>query len=249
METKGDALICRGDVLDDSMGATTCLDDIGTDGRTEGSAGSDAANVEGAESFPEGGFGWVAVLATFSGAGNALLGFVGTLTTSGVDLYAPISGALAEHFGYSVVAVIGAGLLFLGQFVASLAGPQDIWMLFLGGIMAGVGYSGCVAPAIAIPSHWFQHHLDLALGIGVSGFGAGGVVITPLTQWLVDRYGLFCPFLYIPQQVQDYSHDLGSVAISGAVCLVMYNVAYLAGQLVSSVVVGRIGAYNGLVGS
>ncbi|KXS16224.1 MFS general substrate transporter [Gonapodya prolifera JEL478] len=165
--------------------------------------------------LPEGGYGWVMVLstfiahfwvfgitnsfgiftdywtanATFPGVANTVLTFAGTVATSGVDLYNPLTGALAEHFGYNVVAIAGGVFLFLGQYVCTLAGPTDVWVLFGGGTLAGVGYSSCIATAVAIPSHWFEAKLGLALGIGLTGMGVGGAVLTPLIQWLVDTYG------------------------------------------------------------
>ncbi|KAF9337834.1 hypothetical protein BG006_002199 [Podila minutissima] len=67
--------------------------------------------------------------------------------------------------------------------------------------MFGVGASLAYYPAVAAPSHWFANKRGLATGLAVSGVGAGGSVLAPLTHWLIDRLeiqwtlrilGLFC---------------------------------------------------------
>lgn len=53
--------------------------------------------------------------------------------------------------------------------------------------MFGVGASLSYYPAVAAPSHWFVSKRGLATGLAVSGVGAGGSFLAPLTHWLIDR--------------------------------------------------------------
>ncbi|KAF9318816.1 hypothetical protein BG003_010544 [Podila horticola] len=46
-------------------------------------------------------------------------------------------------------------------------------------------------PGVAVPSQYFNRRRGLAMGIAVSGAGAGGFVLAPLTNALIDRVEVF----------------------------------------------------------
>ncbi|KAJ3311817.1 hypothetical protein HDU93_005088, partial [Gonapodya sp. JEL0774] len=60
--------------------------------------------------------------------------------------------------------------------------------------------------------------LGLAMGIGLSGLGVGGVVLTPLTQWLVDTYGWRTAMrsLSIVAGMENKSKSIQSISEAGA---------------------------------
>lgn len=125
--------------------------------------------------------------ATFPGAANTVLSFAATLTTTGMDLYGPITSQLAERYGFRLVAGIGAGLLCAGGIINSFAVYS--WTLFVGALVIGLGYSSLLAPGLGIPAHYFRKRLSLAFGLGMSGAGIGGAIIIPATQALLDNLG------------------------------------------------------------
>lgn len=133
--------------------------------------------------------------ATFPGAQNTLLAMAATLTSAGMNLYGPFTGMAAERFGYRIVACTGALFLLAGGVVNSYA--VEVWTLFVAAIIGGFGYSCLIAPAVAIPSHYFRRRLGLAIGLGMSGVGIGGVVITPVSQALLDAVGWRWAMRYI----------------------------------------------------
>lgn len=111
---------------------------------------------------------------------------------------APLSGWIADHFiraGYDVTTVrkismgIGHTLVAIGVLAASSADPH-VWLSGL--IVMGMG-SGCVGPNIytfaqtlsgsSVAGKWMG--LQNALG------NLAGVVVGPLTGWIVDRTGHF----------------------------------------------------------
>ncbi|KAI9004011.1 major facilitator superfamily domain-containing protein [Hyaloraphidium curvatum] len=162
---------------------------------------------------PEGGYGWVIVAimfiiqffvigiansvgiftgyfvanATFPGAANTLLSFSATLTQTGMNLYGPLTGNIADRVSYRLVACTGAVLLAAGGVINSFA--VYVWTLFVGGIVQGLGFSCLITPAVGLPGQYFRRRLPLAIGIGMSGLGFGGVVITPVSQALLDAVG------------------------------------------------------------
>lgn len=240
--------------------------------------------------------------AVFPGAANTLLSFASTLTTTGIDLYGPLTGLLAEKFSYRLVACTGAILVCSGGLINSFA--VSAWTLFVGGLVTGLGYSCMLAPALAIPTHYFRRRLSLAFGLGMSGSGIGGAVIIPTTAALISSLSwrwayriiaivsgvicfvagllmrtrlpkrkshplldtamfrnktywklalsvfffapvFLCPFLYIPQQIQDLGGEGG--AISGALCLALLNVFTAIGQVAAGLAMKRVGQYNLMV--
>ncbi|KXS16262.1 MFS general substrate transporter [Gonapodya prolifera JEL478] len=127
--------------------------------------------------------------ATFTGIANGALSFVATLMTVCSDLFAPLAGAIADRIGFRTVMAAGSVLVIAGQMIASTADGDSSSQLFVGALVAGLGFSFVLAPAIAIPSQWFTKRLGLATALGVSGMGVGGLVLSPITQLLLDKLG------------------------------------------------------------
>lgn len=55
--------------------------------------------------------------------------------------------------------------------------------------MFGIGSGFAFIPAVCIPSQWFTKYRGLATGIAASGYGIGGLVLSPVTQQLIDHVG------------------------------------------------------------
>ena len=58
------------------------------------------------------------------------------------------------------------------------------------GLLFGLGSSLLYIPAVTVPSFWFKRKRGLALGIGISASGIGGITFAPLTQYLLLNIGL-----------------------------------------------------------
>ncbi|KAF9428139.1 hypothetical protein BGZ94_003259 [Podila epigama] len=122
----------------------------------------------------------------FPRATASSIAFVGTTGSAVTYIAGFLAGIVADRFGFRITALFGALLMASSLILASFA--TQLWHLFLTqGIMFGIGASLAYYPAVAAPSHWFVTRRGLATGLAVSGVGAGGSVLAPLTHWLIDR--------------------------------------------------------------
>ncbi|KAI9298016.1 MFS general substrate transporter [Neoconidiobolus thromboides FSU 785] len=121
-------------------------------------------------------------------ASLSTLSFIGTLSTSLNTLLAIFTGRLADKIGYRNSALIGSVIYSLGLLLASFS--TEVWHLFLTqGVMVGIGGSVAFLPAISAPSQWFNKHIGLATGISVAGSGIGGLALSPITQYVLNKSG------------------------------------------------------------
>ncbi|KAJ3092568.1 hypothetical protein HK102_005606 [Quaeritorhiza haematococci] len=136
--------------------------------------------VEDEERFPEGGYGWVCVLASFlvhivtigvqaiygvyqqfytesqvfPGSSNLAIAFVGSVTQAGLPLFAIPAGRMADLFGYRLICFIGGVGILVSLVLASFATERGI-----------------------------------ATGLAVSGSGVGGLIMGPVTRILIEKLG------------------------------------------------------------
>ncbi|CAO3571432.1 unnamed protein product [Mortierella alpina] len=116
------------------------------------------------------------------------LAWVGTLNVVGMDLTGPITGQIADHFGYRLSAFAGA--LIMGASLVATSFSNKVWQLYLfQGIMYGLGASLAFFPSLSLPSQWFKRRRGFATGIAVAGGGFGGLVISPATTAMFDKIG------------------------------------------------------------
>lgn len=88
----------------------------------------------------------------------------------------------------SVAAVLfGTGLLLAGAGCKS----EQLWLLYLGyGVFGGIGIGfGYITP-IATLMQWFPERRGLATGIAIMGFGFAALICGPVSQVLMERWGV-----------------------------------------------------------
>jgi OFA family oxalate/formate antiporter-like MFS transporter len=92
------------------------------------------------------------------------------------------AGKIQDRIGPKKTAISGAFLLLIGMYVAAKA--QTLAQFVLGfGVLSGIGiYTAYVCP-IATCVKWFPDKRGLITGLAVAGFGAGGLVFTPLANY------------------------------------------------------------------
>ncbi|KAF9952782.1 hypothetical protein BGZ72_005910, partial [Mortierella alpina] len=116
------------------------------------------------------------------------LAWVGTLNVVGMDLTGPVTGQIADHFGYRLSAFAGA--LIMGASLIATSFSTKVWQLYLfQGIIYGLGASLAFFPSLSLPSQWFKRRRGFATGIAVAGGGFGGLVISPATTAMFDKIG------------------------------------------------------------
>ncbi|KAF9337464.1 hypothetical protein BGZ91_009453 [Linnemannia elongata] len=98
-------------------------------------------------------------------------------------------GRFADMVGYRVSAVLGAVIMGAGMIGASFA--KSLSTLYIcQGVILGVGSSLVYLPAVSCPAHWFERYRSIAIGVVVCGSGLGGLVLGPLTQYLITAVGV-----------------------------------------------------------
>ncbi len=105
-------------------------------------------------------------------------------------LSAPLAlwaGPLIERFGVRRLTI--AGLIIEALALASVAGATELWQIYALRALAGLGK---VLFAITIPvilGQWFSRRFGIALALSFAGWSLGGLLMAPLTQWLIDDAG------------------------------------------------------------
>lgn len=107
-----------------------------------------------------------------------------------------IAGRIQDKLGPRLIASIGGVLLGLGLFIASRA--TSLTMFVLGfSIVGGIGIGAAYVCPIATCVKWFPDKRGLITGLAVAGFGAGGLVFTPVAKSLIASSGVMGTFLYL----------------------------------------------------
>ncbi|KAI8897002.1 major facilitator superfamily domain-containing protein [Globomyces pollinis-pini] len=166
--------------------------------------------------FPEGGYGWVIVLASFmihvvtigipgsfgvfqeiytndphfNGSRSPVdIALIGSCGTGGLGLLAIPAGFFIDKFGYRFLCVFGGSCIILSGFLAASA--TEYWQLLLSqGVLFGIGCSLAFYPGLTIISHYFSKRKGLAIGIAVSGSGLGGLAVAPLLRYSISHFGV-----------------------------------------------------------
>ena len=155
-------------------------------------------------------YGWILVAAVFfvlavsSGIGfynasvilNAATIELGTSVGSvsgATGLFFAISGLTGFAFAkrldtvdirwfFATGGLVGAAALIGLRWVTSVGGLYIFFGLF------GVGFSlAGLVPATTLVTRWFDRRRSVALSVASTGLSMGGIVVTPISAWLIDR--------------------------------------------------------------
>jgi len=104
-------------------------------------------------------------------------------------------GILSDRISPRAVTAIGGAILSLGLFLTSMLGPAHSWLIYLTyGVCAGVGVGFAYSAPLNCIQKWFPHRRGFATGISVCAFGLSTVVLGPLIEMLISRYGVTSTF-------------------------------------------------------
>ena len=99
-----------------------------------------------------------------------------------------LAGRLVETWGPRRTGILGALLVGLGWVSARFS--PNIWVLtFLYGVVAGAGVGVAYGCPIAVAGRWFPDRRGLAVGLTLAGFGASALIVAPIMNALIARFG------------------------------------------------------------
>jgi MFS family permease len=104
------------------------------------------------------------------------------------------AGKLQAKYGGKIIASVGGILTGLGLILSSVF-QSTLGMCISFGVFSGsgigIGYAA-VTPAVV---KWFpENKKGVITGIVVSGFGLSTIYMAPLTNWMINRFGIFSAF-------------------------------------------------------
>ncbi|KAJ2723073.1 hypothetical protein GGI07_002900 [Coemansia sp. Benny D115] len=104
-------------------------------------------------------------------------------------LFTTVAGVLCERIGMGITTFIGGLLVGTGFFAAGFC--TEVWQLVLTqGVLAGAGIGTIFIVVSTIPTSWFSKNQGFLIGVVHAGSGVGGLVLSPLTRFLINRYSL-----------------------------------------------------------
>ncbi|GBP56150.1 Monocarboxylate transporter 14 [Eumeta japonica] len=167
--------------------------------------------AESAPQIPDGGWGWVVVIASFLIAtvadglafsyglvhekflesfqgSQAKTSLIGSLFISVPLIAGPVMSALVDRYGCRKMTIVGGIASTIG-FLAAAFSPSVEVLCVTYGMMAGLGMGLLYVTAVVSIAYWFDKRRNLAVGLGSCGVGFGTFVYAPLTTYLLDEYG------------------------------------------------------------
>ncbi|XP_047104066.1 monocarboxylate transporter 13-like isoform X2 [Schistocerca piceifrons] len=166
---------------------------------------------------PDGGWGWVVMLAGFCcnlivdgiissfgmfladisrdlGESKPRVAIVGSLLSGFYLMAGPFVSALANRYGFRVVAILGSVLGCI-SFALCYFANSVIYLCIGYGFLGGVGFGLVYVPAVIAVGFYFERWRALATGIAVCGSGIGTMLIAPLSSTLINTFGWRGTFL------------------------------------------------------
>ena len=118
-----------------------------------------------------------------------------SLMLTGVMFFA---GRLQDAVGPRIPALIGGFIFGVSYFAASFSSGSFGWLEVLVGVGSGMGVGLAYLCPIACAVKWFPSHKSLVTGIAVAGFGASGIVVSRIGEYLLaDGYNVLHIFRYL----------------------------------------------------
>lgn len=111
-------------------------------------------------------------------------------------LIGPIVGMLTHYFSIRVIMITGTLLTSLGVSLCYIPLNLTAIVIFLG-VIYGIGIGLVLITSPVIINQYFNRYRTIAIGITFSGASAGSIVLPPLTEYLLETYGLRGCFLLL----------------------------------------------------
>ncbi|CAL8282827.1 unnamed protein product [Merluccius merluccius] len=189
------------------------------DPEEEGAKGDSVAPMPGAITAPDGGWGWVVLVATIMvlaltvafpscvgifytdlqrefNATNSETSWVPSIMTSVLHAGGPFCSALVERFGCRATVMLGGVLSGVGMAASSFT--NSITELYItAGIITGLGFCFSFQPAVTILGHYFVRRRTFANAMSSTGTALGLCTLPILGNYLHTELGWRGSFLVL----------------------------------------------------
>ncbi|MFY9956363.1 MFS transporter [Bradyrhizobium sp.] len=131
---------------------------------------------------------YLAELQRQNGWSAALISGASTLSLLLANIFATFTNELVARLGPRRLVLLGMAALAASMTLLALASTP--WQLYVAFMLMSLGWIGMGTIVIAaVVSLWFVRRRGLAISLAFTGASAGGVVVTPLLVFLVERLG------------------------------------------------------------
>lgn len=121
---------------------------------------------------------------------------VGLLNWVVMGLGGVLAGFISDRVGTRAVVLVGSGVLGLGLVLSSQV--TALWQLYVTfGILVAGGVSAFYVPLTVLAIKWFGDRRGMAASVVSAGNGAGILLLSPLTRWLVNELDWRMAFLIL----------------------------------------------------
>lgn len=161
--------------------------------------------------YPDGGYGWVVVGASFllyliaDGISYPLglinsawleyfhesetkTSWIGSIFYATPLLSGPFMSKLIDRYGCKQMTIIGGAVGAFGFIISSLCTSVEQLYITVG-VIGGLGLSSAYIVGLLTVGRWFEARRSLAIGIVSSGTGFGTFIFPPITQFCLDKLG------------------------------------------------------------
>ncbi|KAG1686705.1 Monocarboxylate transporter 14 [Nymphon striatum] len=118
-----------------------------------------------------------------------------TVTTFGFMFIASVFGSsIIQWIGFRRTFFLAVWITFFGMFFSYFIYEYQYYIITLG-VILGSGIGIGFVPVMSILTRFFKVHLAKASGLSLAGSSIGTISIPPLTEYLIDEFGLRGMFL------------------------------------------------------
>ena len=139
---------------------------------------------------------YVALLEEFPWS-HKLIASIASVNAMIYALTSPLIGWAFDRLGPRILMPLAGTLIGAGLFLSGLS--NSFWQLYIFyGILAAMGQAGLgFVSHNALISRWFVRRRGTAIGLATMGLGLGVLIIVPLTQILISRWGWRSAFMFL----------------------------------------------------